>query len=964
MPALHDEGRQAAQPSVWCVVRAGLVVALLATALPWVRAQSARPSTAPSRDEGRAAVIEVRPAAAPGADMLDIEPGSTGASAASASDGLLTSNSLLDLGNKDYVAGHFELALQSYRTAEEKLPPAAPPALRAYARYSQGRALHQLTRYAEAVALYEAALRDQRTAGDARAIGATLHALGDSQAAAGDAATARTSHLEALQFRRQAGDADGEARTLINLAQNASAAGSYVEALGRLDAATAAMARSAQASVLDRAKLASSIGVTRLYLGQYDAALLAFADAARRYASLPGEAAGVAESLRNQAVVHIERGEFARAATLFAQAVDALPADRAAERAVGQNGLGYALVRQGRAAEALPPLAAAMAAQRRGAPTIELARTLESLGSAHLLLGDEAAALAEYLESLQLARHWKSPDDERELLFSLGKFYVAKGEVAAAIVQLKLAVNLSQQLRRNAAALGVGGRTAYASRLSEPYKVLARLLLDQGRVAEGERVLLALKEVEFFDYVRGEGVASASAEVALTADEARVLHEVNGLVEPLTRLFAQMQEHLQGVKPLPDDELATLQDKQNQLNLRLQAALARIDARLKKPEGGIVTPLVQDSMLADLVEKLAAPPLGEDAVALAYVPEERVTTVVITTRGQPIVLQLDVGLAVLDPLVRELRAAIRDKRDHLPSARALHRYLVAPVEQELARQQLAPKTWMLFLTDKLRYMPFAALVGADGRHVIESHQLAVLTAPAIAQMTVAPTSHWSVRAFGSTAAVPSQQLSALPGAREEVRGIVRSTQNPDGILPGQALLDDDFTRPAWLAIFRQGAAPAPAYSIVHVASHFNALAGDWANSFLVLGGGDLYRMSELSAASQLKLSHLDLITLAACATEVNDQGNGKELEGMGVMLQKRGARAVIGTLWTVQDEGSAALMQAFYRAHGEQRRMSKAAALQAAQLDLLQGRVVSSNQAVSLKHPYYWAPFLLMGNWL
>jgi CHAT domain-containing protein len=501
-------------------------------------------------------------------------------------------------------------------------------------------------------------------------------------------------------------------------------------------------------------------------------------------------------------------------------------------------------------------------------------------------------------------------------------------------------------------------------RLSEPYRVLARLLLDQGRVAEGERVLLALKEVEFFDYVRGEGEASASAEVALTADEARVLTEVNGLVEPMTRLFAQMQQHLQGEKPLSDDDLANLQDRQNQLNLRLQAELARIDARLKKPEATAVAPLVLDSKLADLVERLAAPPLGEDAVALAFVPEDNVTTVVITTRGQPTVLQLPVGLAVLDPLVRELRAAIRDKGDHLPSARALHRYLVRPVEQELTRQKLAPKTWMLFLTDKLRYMPFAALVGPDGKHVIESHQLAVLTAPSLDQMTVPPLPNWSVRAFGSTAAVPSQNLSALPGARDELRHIVRSAQNPDGILPGQALLDDDFTRPAWLAIFRQGAAPAPAYGVVHVASHFNALAGDWGGSFLVLGGGDLYRMSELSAASQLKLGHLDLITLAACATEVNDQGNGRELEGMGVMLQKRGARAVIGTLWTVQDEGSAALMQAFYRAHGEQRRMSKAAALQSAQLDLLQGRVVSSNPAVSLKHPYYWAPFLLMGNWL
>ena len=839
---------------------------------------------------------------------------------------------MLELGNKDYTAGRFDLALQAYDTAERQLPRDAPAALRAYARYSQGRALHQLARYPEAITRYEAALREQRGRGDAAAVGATLHALGDAQAAAGQADAARRSHLEALQFRRQAGDVDGEVRTLINLAQNASAAGHYLDALGHLDDAAAAQARSSRASVLDRAKLVSSIGVARLYLGQYDAALADFVNAGKLYASLPGDTLGRAESLRNEAVVHIERGAYARAGELFAQAVALLPVERAAERAMGQNGLGYALVKQGRAAEALPPLTAALATLRRAAPTIELARSLESLGSAQLLLGDFDAAQAAFVESLQLTRHWQSPDDERELLFSLGRLHLARGETAAAIFQLKLAVNLSQQLRGRAASLGVGARSAYASRLAEPYKLLARLLLDQGRVGEGERVLLALKETEFFDYVRGEGDGTAAAALAMTAEEARLLNEINGLVEPMTRLFAQSQAHLLGTAPLSADDFQNLQDRQNGLNLRLQDALQRIDARLRQPAASpgtvAVAPLVQDSKLTDLVEKLATGPHAEDAMALAYVPEERVTTVVITTRGPPTVLQLPVGLAVLDPLVRELRAAIRERRDHRPGAQALHRHLVAPVEAELARQQIAPRTWMLYLTDKLRYMPFAALVDANGRHVIESHQLTVLTTAALGQMTEPPAPRWTVRAFGSTAAVPSQNLSALPGARAEVQAIVRSAQNEKGILPGQALLDDDFTRPAWLAIFRQGAAPPPPYSVVHVASHFQALAGDWASSFLVLGGGDLYRMAELGSAVQLKLSHLDLITLAACATEINDQGNGKELEGMGVMLQKRGARAVIGTLWTVQDEGSAALMQAFYKAHGEQRQMSKAAALQ------------------------------------
>ena len=73
---------------------------------------------------------------------------------------------------------------------------------------------------------------------------------------------------------------------------------------------------------------------------------------------------------------------------------------------------------------------------------------------------------------------------------------------------------------------------------------------------------------------------------------------------------------------------------------------------------------------------------------------------------------------------------------------------------------------------------------------------------------------------------------------------------------------------------------------------------------------------------------------------------------------------MIGTLWPVQDDGSAVLMRAFYAARGEQRQMSKAQALQHAQLLLLGGQLKSRNAAIDLRHPYYWAPFILMGNWL
>jgi CHAT domain-containing protein len=81
--------------------------------------------------------------------------------------------------------------------------------------------------------------------------------------------------------------------------------------------------------------------------------------------------------------------------------------------------------------------------------------------------------------------------------------------------------------------------------------------------------------------------------------------------------------------------------------------------------------------------------------------------------------------------------------------------------------------------------------------------------------------------------------------------------------------------------------------------------------------------------------------------------NGREFEGFGALVQNRGAKAVIASLWSVSDQSTARLMTAFYAAR--RTGLSKAAALQSAQLALLAGPDA---------HPYHWAPFILMGNWL
>lgn len=121
------------------------------------------------------------------------------------------------------------------------------------------------------------------------------------------------------------------------------------------------------------------------------------------------------------------------------------------------------------------------------------------------------------------------------------------------------------------------------------------------------------------------------------------------------------------------------------------------------------------------------------------------------------------------------------------------------------------------------------------------------------------------------------------------------------------------------------------------------------------------------------------MTLSACDTGTGmSTGDGREVESFGALAQKRGARSVLASLWRVADASTARLMQHFYSAQTAGG-LGKAMALREAQLSLIrEGRESRSGKgdsrgAVHKKkkqeapadwsHPYYWAPFFLMGNW-
>jgi CHAT domain-containing protein len=201
--------------------------------------------------------------------------------------------------------------------------------------------------------------------------------------------------------------------------------------------------------------------------------------------------------------------------------------------------------------------------------------------------------------------------------------------------------------------------------------------------------------------------------------------------------------------------------------------------------------------------------------------------------------------------------------------------------------------------------------------------------------------------------------------------------------------------------------------VVHIASHFVLRPGNDDLSFLLLGGKDQdhsgykYSMADFEKSRDVQIQGTKLLTLSACQTGAanerdicfqNDQssvktaecqaGNAKQrengvvMESMSEVVLEKGVEAALSSLWSVDDMSTSALMADFYqRWAGSDGAVSKAEALRQAELDLLHGNAMPQPGAggrgvhavengpakqaapAGLALPYYWAPFVLTGNW-
>jgi CHAT domain-containing protein len=316
---------------------------------------------------------------------------------------------------------------------------------------------------------------------------------------------------------------------------------------------------------------------------------------------------------------------------------------------------------------------------------------------------------------------------------------------------------------------------------------------------------------------------------------------------------------------------------------------------------------------------------------------------------------------LLQEAISEFRSQITNPRkrqttSYLASAQLLYKWMIAPMEKDL--KALGVNTLLLSLDPGLRSLPVAAL--HDGKHfLIEKYSFSLIPSFSLTNTRYGSVTDASVLAMGRS---QFSEHAPLPAVPMELKTIA-------SLRHGESFLNNNFTLNNL-----EKERSSKAFRIVHLATHAQFNSGNPSNSYIQLWDSKL----TLDQVKTLNWNNppVDLLVLSACNTALGDRD--AELGFTGLAIQS-GAKAVLGSLWSVSDEGTLGLMSEFYQ---KLRTSSiKADALREAQITMLSGKVklhngelitsqgaiplppnLPLNGNINLTHPYYWSGFTLVGN--
>jgi len=738
--------------------------------------------------------------------------------------------------------------------------------------------------------------------------------------------------------------------------------------LGQADTALEHLERAIQLSAeagmrQDEAYWLRGRGNALILQGKYDLGLENYRAALAIYGQLDGKTE-LTETLHDMGQLHLMLGDPASAERYFRQAID-LAREIGLSRGITLNlmALGDLQERQG-AFEA----AAALYGQalQRAKETGEMANwslSLLRLARVHrnqerfreaLIEADRAFAIARETGALGLETQAiyaqaelyrlqgkleqalasfdqaittlaEAPDSELEwqAYYGKGLALADSGHKDAAITSLQSAIKVIEGVRNRLQQERF--RAGYVQDKFQVYVDLVRLQLETGRAQDAFSTAERLRSRSYLDLIENGIQPHTGEENQLTefALKERIRTLRKALAEENNRTRPEQRQMAIGV--YSQELLAAEQAYQAFLDERRRTGAAGRNEKVPT-YGDVGMILAPDEALLEYV-------VGSESVMLFVLTRDSLAVDTVPLRRQ----DLDNKVELLRNLIR------RQDQDHWKKpAASLAKALLDPV---MGTGQLAGVTHLYLVPHgTLNYLPFALLPspGTDGsRRIIEDFTLAYLpTAAALLQK-----SKVSSNTLSMLSVAPAR--SRLQYASEEARAINALFQPDSRALVGKTATESTFKQ------------LAPQYRLLHLATHgyFNKLNP-------LLSGLELE--ADENNDGQLELHEIlglqldaDLVTLSACQTGLGsghfaEIPAGDDIVGLTRAFLYAGSTSVLVTLWEVDDASTLDLMKNFYGGLKQAATGGdKASALARAQRTFL-----SSDD---YNHPYFWAPFILVG---
>lgn len=884
----------------------------------------------------------------------------------------------------------FNQALDVYRAMSDRRGEAVTLHFIASAHFSLNESAKSLDFYNHALAAYRATGNRQGEAQVLSSIGGVYISLNENQKAV-------DFYNRAMPLYRATGDRRGEATAISGAARAYLAVDQYQNALDLYDQMI-----SLCRAIGERAgEAAAHSNIGRLYrgLGDYERAMDSYQQALALYRAA-GNRSNEATALNNIGGAYLLLNEPQKAIDFFNQSLALLRplGDQRSEAAI-LNGIASAHALLNDNQKALEFYNQALALSRASGSRSGEAAALNNMGRVYLAAGDHRKALDTFIEALPLIRAVKDSRSEAQMLYNLARANRAAGDLIEARSKAEAAIKIAEALRLEAP--GDQLRASFFASVRNFYDLKIDILMQLRRQNPSQGMEVVAFETSERAHARSLVELLAEARVDIRQGVDPSLLERERRLQRSLNVGAERQAQLLSGRHTPEQAEAVARDMETiitdyrQVQAQIRAASPRY-AALSQP---------QPISLADIQKQL----LDEDTLLLEYsLGDERsflwaVSTDLVTSHELPKRAEIEAAARQF----YELAKTDSSLADVTEAAHRLSRMLIAPVAGRIGSKRL-----VVVADGILHYIPFAALPSPsaqasvvsgtlsvakpgqrttdDGRRairlLIEDHEIVSLPSVAVlaeirrdvagrkkaakavavfadpvfspddprlkssgksaSAQTATRDLHRSMADLGITDS--RMAFSRLPFSRREAEAIT-------AIAPaGQSMKAMDFEASRYTALSDELAE----YRIIHFATH-----GLLNNAHAELSGVVLSLVDSRGEPQNgfLRLHEIynlrmpaEMVVLSACQTGLGKEVRGEGLVGLTRGFMYAGAARVVASLWKVDDAATAELMKRFYRGVLE-KKLRPAAALREAQAEM--------QKQERWRSPYFWAAFVLQGEW-